>query len=189
MIVVSLTVKAHIFNHNNPPLFAEGLNLDSMKKALLLLFFFKIFICSSAVISLYIDDSIVNPLMFSNNFTKTIYGKSALFKSGSKTFIIGVFDSNHNDTLDPRDVVSISELKAKKSSLYKYADKINSIYAKKLKFILIDKRIYRITDLSLDKITFELSNATAEVKQFNFINYLENINQFGGLFRDSDDIE
>lgn len=189
MIVVSQTAKVHIFNHNNPPLFAEGLNLVSMKKALLLLFFFKIFICSSAVISLSIDDSIVNPLMFSNNFLKTIYGKSALFTSGSKTFIIGVFDSNHNDTLDAKDVVSISELKTKKSSLYQCADKINSIYAKKLKFILIEKRIYRITDLSLEKITLDLSNATAEVKQFNFINYLQNINQFGGLLTDSDDIE
>ena len=189
MTVVYQMAKVHIFNHINPPQIAEGSNLFSMKKLLLLLFFFKIFVCSSAVISLSINDSIINPLMFSNNFLKTIYGKSALFKSGNKTFIIGVFDSNHDDTLDARDVVSISELKTKKSSLYQCADKINSIYAKKLKFLLIEKRTYRITDVSLDKITLELSDATSEVKQFNFINYLENINQFGGLFWDSDNIE
>lgn len=143
----------------------------------------------SAVINLTIDDSIINPLIFANNFSKTIYGKSALFSSGDKKFIIGVFDSNKNDTLDQRDVVSISELKSKNSSLYSCADKINSIYAKKLKFILLEKRTYKISDLSLNKLTIELTNTPEEAKEYNFINYLSSIKQLGGLFRDANNIE
>jgi thiol-disulfide isomerase/thioredoxin len=160
-----------------------------MKKTLLLFFCFEAFIGYSAVIPLTINDSIVNPLIFANNFSKKIYGKCATFISGNKKFIIGVFDSNHNDTLDARDVVSIAELKTKKSSIYSCADKINSIYAKKLKYLLIENRTYKISDLSLDKITIELASATDQVKEYNFINYLLTIKQFGGLFRDSNNVE
>lgn len=135
------------------------------------------------------NDSIINPLIFANNFSKKIYGKSASFTSGNKKFVIGVFDSNHNDTLDSRDVVSISELETKNSSLYSKADKINSIYAKQLKFILIEKRRYIISDLSLDKITIELASTTDEIKEYNFINYLMTIKQFDGLFRNSNNVE
>lgn len=189
MIVALLMAKAHIFKNQRPFAYTEGFNSLSMKKLLIFLFFFKIFDGSSAVLSLTINDSIVNPLIFADNFSKKIYGKSALFASGNKKFIIGVFDCNHNNTLDPQDVVSISELKAKATNLYYYADKVNSNYAKKVEFIIIDKRLYKISDLSLDRMTIELSNNTNEVKQYNFINYLQNIKQFGGLFRDSNNIE
>jgi thiol-disulfide isomerase/thioredoxin len=160
-----------------------------MKKTLLIFLFFKIVVGYSAVMPLSINDSIINPLMFANNFSKKIYGKSALFTSGNRKFIIGVFDSNENDTLDARDVVSISELKTKKNSLYYCADKVNSIYAKKLKFILLEKRTYKILDLSLNKIALEFINATDEAKQYNFIDCLMTITQFDGLFRDSNNVE
>lgn len=123
--------------------------------------------------------------MFANNFEKTIYGRSALFSSGNKKFIIGVFDSNQNDTLDSRDVISISELRTKSSSLYGCSDKINSIYAKKLQFILIEGRTYKISEVSLNKIAIEYVKTTNEVKNYNFINYLLSINQFSGLFSDA----
>jgi thiol-disulfide isomerase/thioredoxin len=160
-----------------------------MKKTLLIFCFFKIFVGYSVVIPLTMNDSIINSLMFANSFSKKIYGKSTLLTSGNKKFIIGVFDSNQNDTLDPRDVVSISELKAKNYSLYYCADKVNSIYAKNLKFIVIEKRTYKISDLSLDKIALDLVNATDELKQYNFIDCLLTITQFRGLLRDSNNME
>ena len=159
-----------------------------MKKVLLIILFQKILIGYSAVISLTMNDSIINPLIFASNFSKKVYGKSALFVSGEKKFIIGVFDSNNNDSLDSRDVVSISELKTKSPGLYYCADKINSNYAKKLEFIIIEKRIYKISDLTLNQITIELSNATDRVQKYNFINYVQTIKQFGGLFMDSNNV-
>lgn len=159
-----------------------------MKKVLLIVLFQKILVGYSAVISLTMKDSIMNPLIFASNFSKKVYGKSALFKSGDKKFIIGVFDCNNNDTLDSRDVISISESKTSVPSLYFCADKINSNYAKKVEFILIEKRIYRISNVSLNEMTIELSNSTEEAKKYNFINYMYTIKQLSGLFMDANGV-
>jgi thiol-disulfide isomerase/thioredoxin len=139
----------------------------------------------SATIPLNTKDSIINPLMFSKNFSRKIYGKSALLSIGQNKFIIGIFDCNSNDSLDALDVVSISELKNNNSILYKCADKVNSNYAKKLKYILIENQAYQILVVDLTKINIERINTSDDIKEYNFINCLTTIKQFDSKFIDS----
>ncbi len=139
----------------------------------------------SATILLKTQDSIINPLIFSNNFGKKIYGRSALFASGQRKFLIGVFDSNNNDTLDKLDIVAISEQKNNKTTLFTSADKMNSNYFGKLKFIIIENNKYEVSIDAFDKVIIGKTQSTADIKEFNFIDCLVNIFQYKSILIDS----
>lgn len=156
-----------------------------MKYLLLLILFLKFFEVNSATILLTEPDSIVNPLRFSNKAGKIIYGRSAVFTSSQKEFIIGIFDDNSNDSLDALDVVSISELKGNTPTLFKYADKLNSNYVEKLKFIIIAGNAYKINLATLNEVIIERTQMSGEIRQYNFIDCLLTLSQFESILIDS----
>lgn len=159
--------------------------LSSMKYILLLLLCIKSINVQSAAILLTEKDSITNPLMFSKRFGETVYGRSAIFSSGQKKFIIGIFDSNGNDSLDIFDVVSLSEWRGNIITLFGSADQMNSNYVGKLKFIIIENNAYRTTLTALNEINIERTPINEDIKQYNFIDCLLHLSQFKTILIDS----
>lgn len=123
--------------------------------------------------------------MFSNKFGEIVYGRSTVFISGQKKFIIGIFDGNDNDSIDALDIVSLSELKSHTPTLFKNTDKLHSNYAGKLKFIIIERNIYKITLASLSEINLERTQISEDIKEYNFIDYLFTLSQFESILMDS----
>ena len=157
-----------------------------MKKLLLLsLCICNISLVNAITIPLSTKDSIQNFMIFAPNFAKTIYGRSALFISGKTEFLIGVFDSNHNDSLDALDVVSIAQVRDKEYSLFNHADQVNSNYAKKIQYLVVKENCYSISAVGLTAIEMEASNKTTELKNYNYIHVLSTIWQFDSLLVDS----
>lgn len=156
-----------------------------MKYTLLLILFFKFTDISSVTILLTKRDSIISPLRFSDKFGKKAYGKSAVFTSGQKRFIIGIFDGNGNDSLDAFDVVCLSELKINSPTLFTCADKLNSNYVGKLEFLIIEKNAYRINLTSLNEIKIEPTQVSEAIRQYNFIDCLLTLSQYKSILIDS----
>lgn len=156
-----------------------------MKYAIVLIACLNFFNVRSATILLSKQDSIINPLIFSKNFGKTIYGRSAVFISGQKKFILGLFDCNSNDSLDAIDVISISEMKGNSPTLFTCADKLNSNYAGKLKFILIETNAYKVVVAALNEINIDRTQIKDDIKQYNYIDYLFSLSQFKSILMDS----